>query len=204
MSIEILKNKAAYMEKYNDLIPTELKRMSFYMESSGEMYVRSYLVKNGMFALITTDFADALAKYLNGKKVLEVMSGAGYLAKALYDRGIDIIATDNNSWNLQQFSDFKIENLDAKQAIKKYNNVDYILVSWIPMGDAGTELIDTIKKYCPNTLILCIGESDDGCTANDYFFEHTECINDSRLHDSQVVFESFDGIYDCLELIKVI
>lgn len=198
--MRIEKNKAAYIEAYKDKVPSFSSNV---LSITDEFYVREELVKKGMFALITTDFADNLANYLKGKRVLEVMAGAGYLAYELQNRGVDIVATDNYSWGIHAHNDFPIENLSVYDAIRKYSDVDYILVSWIPMNDAATDLIRAVKKYCPDKLILHIGEGQSGCTGNDYFFNSVKEVFDNDLLQAQNSFEHFYGIHDELSLLKL-
>ena len=203
--MKIEQNKKAYIEKYKEDDTRHDSYISLpFIEGIGsialEFPVFQKLKEKGMFGLVTTEFADELAKFLKGKKVLEVMAGAGYLAHELHARGVDIIATDNFSWGIRPYNDFPIENLTAGEAIKKYSNVDYILVSWIPMDDSATELIKAVKKYCPKTPILHIGEGDGGCTGNEYFFDNVKVIEDPKLFPAQSSYERFSGIHDYLEL----
>lgn len=198
--MKIEKNKAAYIETYKHLIPQVAQSIG---RTVAEFSVREELASRGMFGLVTTDFADSLAKYLKGKKVLEVMAGAGYLAHELHIRGIDIVATDDYSWGLSAYNNFPIEHLSVSEAIKKYSEVDYILVSWIPMGEAGTDLIRAMKKYCPDKMLLHIGEHEGGCTGNDFFFDKVEEVFDENLIEAQRSFENFFGIHDNLSLLKL-
>ena len=213
--MKIEKNKEAYLKKYSDQtesFPLPFDDDLFSFGSVGvkrrssniaeEMKVFQTLKEHGMFGMVTEEFADELAKYLEGKKVLEVMAGAGYLAHELHTRGVDIIATDDYSWGIRPYNDFPIEALDAAEAVKKYSNVDYILVSWIPMGKPATSFIKAVKEYCSDTPILHIGEGGGGCTGNDYFFDNVIEIDDENLYPAQRKFENFFGVHDHLVLMK--
>lgn len=50
------------------------------------------------FARVFRKWTNPLAKFIGGRKVLEVMAGNGMLAYTLKRSGIDIIATDNIAW----------------------------------------------------------------------------------------------------------
>ena len=60
--------------------------------------LRKIATERNMWTLVSRDWVKVLAERIKGKKVLEVMAGAGWLAKALSDEGIEIFATDDYRW----------------------------------------------------------------------------------------------------------
>lgn len=151
-------------------------------------FMRQEYIKHAGYAIITKTFADNLAKYLSAFKCLEIMSGRGMLAKALRDRGVDIIATDDDSWDFhinQSPRWTEVEHIEAGDAIRKYNDVEYIIASWMPMDIKSKRIIRMIRKHNPYAKLIIIGEGFGGCTANDAFFDRIEPER------PDVVFESF-------------
>lgn len=123
----------------------------------------------GMWAIITKSFAKTLAEFIGDKRCLEIMSGAGWLAKALSEQGIKIIATDNNSWKHSQHSVFEVLNYEASEAVETYkDSYDILICSWPPYSES--RFTDACKKWGKDKLIIYIGESHEGCNANEEFF----------------------------------
>lgn len=134
--------------------------------------------RRGMFAIVDAVWTKALADWLDGRTVLEVMAGAGWLAKALSQHGIDVLATDDDSWHQPEKKDgqllidlspvYPVERLDARAAVRRYGaSRDVLLVSWPPMEDVIVEVCDLWGTDRP---IVYIGEDEGGCTACDAFF----------------------------------
>lgn len=135
---------------------------------------RAECTKRGMWALVDQRWTKVLADWIGKRRVLEVMAGMGWLAKALEDHGIDIIATDNGSWNdrVEGMNGpvHKIIRLDAVKAVRKYTgSVDILMVSWPPYGDK--KIIKACSIWGTDRPIVYIGEWD-GCCTTDAFFEH--------------------------------
>jgi hypothetical protein len=133
------------------------------------MLVFQELRKFGMYGAVDKVWSRKLAAHLRGKRVLEVMSGAGWLAKGLAQEGIFMIATDNYDKEFdQQGTVFAVEHLDAINAVTRYRQTaDVLLVSWPPYQD---EEICRVCKAWGEKPIIYIGEWEGGCTACDEFF----------------------------------
>lgn len=152
------------------------------------MAARDACLHRGMFAIVDQVWTRALADWIGQRTVLEVMAGAGWLAKALRQHGIDIVATDDNSWHNLGNDDVHfrfdltpvspIERLDAQAAITKYADRDILLVSWPPMEEA---IADACTLWGVGKPIVFIGEGDGGCTASENFFAHF-------CHDESLIF----------------
>lgn len=162
---------------------------------------RAYISRSG-FAVITKKFADKLAEYLNGKKCLEIMAGSGTMTKSLCDRGIDIIATDDYSWDGPIFENVKceVEKLSATEAIKKYSDVDVILVSWMPLDVDGLSIVSAIREHNPDVLIISIEED---CTANDTWYDHIVYEEDDSFKCVADAYSSWYFIRDIPQLCRV-
>ena len=111
----------------------------FNLEKITQNYIfREQCINKIGYVLLSHNLINALAVYLKNKKCLEVMAGCGSISKCLKDKGIDIIATDNYSWNNHCWFNKNnnwcdIENIDCVKAIQKYGqSIDYIIMSWPP------------------------------------------------------------------------
>ena len=187
----------------NKEIPEDLS--TNLLDSFNSGIFREYAIKHMGFALITKKFARGLAEYVGDKKCLEIMAGQGCLSKSLQDEGVDIITTDNYSWNgrLNMSNTWTdVEDIDCLEAIKKYGkDVSYILCSWIPYNNQiGYDALKLMNEINPECKMIVIGEGCGGCTADDLFFEHIERIDeDEKFVDN---FRSWSGIYDYASIVK--
>lgn len=182
--------------------------LSDFKSSMKSIIARDLLISRIGFILLSQDLADAFAKYLKGKKCLEIMCGSGALSKALQDRGIDIIPTDNFSWSSELVIDWNlrknywcdIENIDCIEAIEKYGqDIDYIIMSWPPYQESQAtqallKMREINKEYNKNIKLIYIGEGQCGCTADDEFFELLKVSN--NMQEINNVYEKYYGIYD--------
>jgi len=171
-----LESFLTYIREYK--IPPSPPEGSSSMGSIGVNYketdnAREECTDRGMWAIVDKVWTKQLADWIGGRGVLEIMAGAGWLAKALSDYGVNIIATDSGGWDKRHSKMkllFPIEKLEGGQAIKKYQNAEILLVSWPPYGD------HTICKICKEwgglRPIIYIGEGYIGCNAPSEFFDN--------------------------------
>lgn len=176
-----------------------------FLNSFNASLFRNYAIQYMGFALITKKFVRDLSKYIGDNKCLEIMSGQGCLSKSLRDEGIDIIATDNYSWDGRiDMSDLwtDIEKIDCLDAIRKYGkDVSYIICSWIPYENPiGYEALKLMNEVNSNCRMIVIGEGYGGCTADDLFFENLEEIEINEEFTRN--FRSWNCIHDYVSVIK--
>lgn len=120
------------------------------------MLVRSYCQSIGYYGVVTKDYCKELKDYIGDKKVLEIMSGRGFLAKGLSEEGVYVKATDDLSWSNMKNSVFNIENQSAIDAVKQNkDNFDILLISWPPFNEYAIN--DVIKEWGSKKEILYIG-----------------------------------------------
>ena len=126
--------------------------------------------KVGMFSIVDRHWTRVLAEWIGPRRVLEVMAGAGWLAKAMIEHGVAWLATDNGSWQPWPAVAPVLE-LSAREAVRRFGPDSEILVcSWPPYK--GRTFADACRRWGPDKPIVYIGESEGGCTANDTFFHH--------------------------------
>lgn len=157
----------------------------------------------GMYAHVSWKWVIPFASWISERKCLEVMAGAGHLSFALKKLGINIITTDDLSWQeLKKWTPVtEIEQLTANKAIRKYGkDVDIVIMAWPYMDSYAYQALKMLYIVNPNALVIYIGEGEGGCTADDRFFEHWDEIEDERLKEAQTKYERFFGMHDRIEL----
>lgn len=170
------------------------------MESYG---IKDKWIKQGMYAFVCWDWVNPFVEWIGTRKCLEIMSGAGWLAKALREKNVDIIATDDYSWVRPR--EWKIVSevieMNATSAIHTYGSqVDILIVSWPYMDDDAYNAIKTLHQVNPNALIVYIGEWESGCTASDKFFLHFEELNDENFQKVQDAYKTWWALHDTIYL----
>jgi hypothetical protein len=133
---------------------------------------RKIATERNMWAIVTQDWVKELAEWIGDQTVLEIMSGAGWLAKALYSEGIKILATDNYSWkHYNKKLVFDVKVLDGISAVKDFKNqYNLLLVSWPPYDK--DQICRICEEWGEEKPIIYIGEHEGGCNAVDEFFQH--------------------------------
>ena len=156
---------------------------------------RDQCTSRGMWALVDLEWTKELADIIGSTKCLEVMAGFGWLAKALKQHGVDIIATDDQTWNGNRHSQGKpfdfVEKLEALDAIEKYKDAEILIMSWPPYDD---DAACTIGEAWGNEKpIIYIGENRGGCNATDEFHQ---CFQGK----SDLSIPYWDGMHDYLQI----
>lgn len=171
---------------------------------------RDYLEDTyGMWSYVNAPFAKALADYLNGAPVLEIMAGNGYISKGLRNNNSNqqIYTTDSQAWTKENETGkhpvTKIEKLDASDAIKKYGEqVDYVIMSWAPdKGESDWEVLQLLRQDYPDIKFLVIGEKD-GATNSKKFWQAAQLSQDAALQKVNQQLHSFDLIDEQIYLVK--
>ena len=171
--------------------------------------LRSDFIKTIGFTLISNDWIKPLSQWIGNRKCLEVMTGTGSLSFALQQQDINIIATDNFSWegnsNWNDNENYwtEIEHIDAIEAVEKYGkDIDIIIMSWPYMDDTAHRILQSMREVNPNCIMIFIGEGMGGCTADDEFFESIQEIEDTEFEQAVSNFKQWWGIHDYPQLVK--
>lgn len=156
--------------------------------------VRDLIDETIGFCHVHSLFIDALSTFLKNKgPVVELMAGNGFLSNCLMQKNIDIIPTDDFSWKSSWNKLYcDVQNINAADTIKKYQNCEYIICSWPYMDD---DFANAIQLLRPDQKLIYIGESRGGCTASDAFFEGVEEIESDE--SWWKIYSSFDSRYLC-------
>jgi hypothetical protein len=187
------------------IIPDEMPKFKDRFSLDAFM-ARSNYIEEGMFAFVSWKWVNPLVEWIGERKCLEVMAGRGILALALKRKGIQMIATDDFSWaNKVEGDTFKkwadsltdVEEMDAVDAAEAYGkDIDILIMSWAYMDDTAYRVIKKLYEVNPLALVVCIGESCGGCTADNQFFAHFEEVPDEKFATVEAKFERWNGLHD--------
>lgn len=158
------------------------------------------------FVNLTLETIDGLSKYLENKKCLEICSGTGLLAHLLQENGINVIPTDIATSNDNKYEVLRTENftnviqMDGLKAIKKFDT-DVLIMAWPPyQNPIAANALKVFFNKNPNGEIIYVGEWEDGCTADDRFFELIQ-KNDIICNFLDIEYESLPGIHDAFYIL---
>lgn len=186
-------------EKLSDALPKldhQLRSFRDYLET-----------EYGMWAYISAPFAKRLAKFINGRKTLEVMAGNGYISKGLQDNHQSVIATDSKDWTTENETGkhpvIEIEQLSAQDAVTKYGDqVEVIIMSWAPDGlPIDWALLQQIRALKRPIDFVTIGEKN-GATNSEPFWENAKFIENEAIRELNAHYSRFDLIDDRVYLVQ--
>lgn len=170
--------------------------------------IREKVTASMGFSFVCNSWVLPLAHWIGGRKCLEVMAGSGALSCALRRSSIDIIATDNYSWD-RWFDDTRnlwtdVVQKDCIHSIEEYGkDVDIIIMSWPYMDDNAYKCLLKMREVNKDCVMVYIGEGQGGCTANADFFDNISIVGDDALFNiASQQYISWQGIHDELYLIK--
>lgn len=143
--------------------------------------------------MLAKEWIDPFAKWIGNRKVLEIGCGCGALSYNLKQRGVNLTAIDNQSWNNRGWhtdetllwdKDIVVE--DYFQVSKNYKDYDLYILAHPMTGEFPTNVVKRIKELNNKALIILIGPLAD---LDDDFFSFVEVINDDE------EFNSFNSKY---------
>jgi len=145
---------------------------------------RRECISRGMWAMVEQTWTQELADWIGNRDCLEIMAGAGWLAKALFNKGVAITATDDYSWDGNQHS----KDMKRVHPVSLMHSIDAVLlpvaevliVSWPPYG--GSDIIDACRLWGPERPVVYIGEGVGGCNAPEEFFKYFDTSEDPGIH----------------------
>ena len=152
----------------------KLRHSKIFDESTNVIRTDIYKVKDNYnaiygYAVPTEEAIDHITEFVGEDEVIEVGAGKGLWAKLLKCKGVDIIATDDFSTHqdvlhAETFTD--IEDLSAKQAVRKYGSHNVLMMVWPAPGHLSSMASDALKSFTGNKIVY-VGElSPEGCTGD--------------------------------------
>jgi hypothetical protein len=101
---------------------------------SQKRFLMPLVQSRGIYCFYSRALIKELAGLIDRRSCLEIAAGDGTLASLLTEAGAPVTATDDFSWSHAiQYPD-RVEKLDAKAALEKYNP-QVVLCSWPPPGN---------------------------------------------------------------------
>ena len=173
--------------------------------------LQKMFINNIGFVLLSKEWVKALSRWIGNRRCLEVMTGSGVLSAELRKQGVNIIATDDYSWekekrgeNIAWTKNQQVEALDAILSLEKYGkNVDVLIMSWPPYADEiAVKVLRKMRKVNPSCVMVYIGEQEGGCNANDEFFSVIKEIEDESFRAVNQKFQNWPLINDHPVLIR--
>jgi len=179
------------------------KRVALFGEYKNEIHGRDYCTARGMWACVYKSWVTKLAQWIDGRSVLEIMGGYGWLSKALRREGVEILCTDDGSWGKRRHFDgqpvTEIMELDAVGAVTEAAQLyDIVLCSWPHKSSAA--FIDACKLI-PGKTFIYIGEDDKGCCAAPEFFKLF--VADPRKDQPVTDLFTWDLVYDSVKVGRI-
>lgn len=190
--IEYIKNA-----DHNQPVPTQAQWADFTNNWLSIDFRRTYCT-NFSWAIITAELIDELVKICQGKRVVDIGCGSGFLLGKLKERGIDIVGYDSRSTHNFEFYHPDVEFKDYRDIELK--NFDLVIISW-PSYDH-TEINQVIENMHDGQLLVHCGESHGGCTGDDDFNDCLESQFVEVPNNLAAVEHSWMSIHDHWNLLK--
>jgi hypothetical protein len=158
----------------------------------------------GMYAFVSWNWVEPFAEWIGNRRVLDVMAGRGWLTYALRQKGINVVATDDFSWGHPSSALTDVLVMDALQAVESFGaSTDLLIISWPPMDNVAAKIIKRLYEINPDCLVLYIGESGGGCTADQAFEDTFGLILDEAFSEKVASrYETWQPLHDGLYLGK--
>ncbi len=118
----------------HDLIrkPVSLRWFRFWWRMNSQKRLLMPLVqKKGIYCFYTRELIKALAMMIGRQSCLEIAAGDGTLSRFLAEEGVNIAATDNQSWQHAIEYPDDVQKIEAKQALQRYQP-EVVICSWPP------------------------------------------------------------------------
>lgn len=130
---------------------------------------RHSLCKRFSWTITDPDTVAFVAEHSAGRLV-DPMAGTGYWGWVLTQAGIDVAAYDlapsTNTYHEGVPLYCAVEQLDGAEAVKLHADRT-LLLSWPPMDDAGTRILQAYE----GDRVVFIGEPEGGCTGLEELYE---------------------------------
>lgn len=164
---------------------------------------RQTIIKSfGVWHLPNKLWLSDLNQFIDGRRVLEIMSGNGVISSQLRLFGNNVIATDNFDWHGQdiQHPDLWTEVicLDALEAIKAMS-YDVVILIWAPDTDeTDWQVLQGLRAQHFNGDFIVIGEKN-GATNSQLFWQNAKLARPKKLNQHH---QPFDFISDQVWLVQ--
>lgn len=134
------------------------------------------------YCLPTDEVLTLLARMLKAKKTLDAGSGSGWLADALAERGVDVVACDRVDYRKESNSGYPlrvVHRLDVLGDVLDFlpGSFDAVLLVW---PNYKVEFAENVAKAMRSGQMLVFeGEESGGYTGSDEFFSYRDRMFDA-------------------------
>lgn len=91
--------------------------------------------RRGIYCFYSDALVRSLARVADGRRTLEIAAGDGTLTSFLHRRGVDVVATDDYSWqDTVDYADH-VQRMDAVTALRTHRP-EVVICSWPPVGNS--------------------------------------------------------------------
>jgi hypothetical protein len=98
-------------------------------------YLMPLVQPKGIYCFYSHELINGLAGIIGGRSCLEIAAGDGTLSRFLKDRGVQVTATDDYSWQHSVSYPEWVINKDAREALRLYSP-EVVICSWPPSGNS--------------------------------------------------------------------
>lgn len=138
--------------------------------------LRDKIVRQYAWTLPCVEYIQTIKKHIiTGQPLYDLMAGTGFVAKILKNNGIQTISSDiniitrKNKYNHKPTHD-DVEEIDAKEKIKQFENPVNVLLSWVPFKS--TLDYEIAKSLPSNSVLFVVGENQKGATGSEIFWDY--------------------------------
>lgn len=101
--------------------------------------------KKGIYCFYSQTLIKELAAMIGNRSCIEIAAGDGTLSRFLVEEGVNIAATDNQSWNHTIEYPDDVKDMGAKEALQTYQP-QVVVCSWPPPGNHFERLVFSTKS----------------------------------------------------------
>lgn len=122
------------------------------------------------FPIVSGEALSEVVSHLEGRPVLEVGAGGGYLAHLLEGQGVDILATDlgDRPYMPEPKVWTEVQTLDGVSAVRDHPH-RVVLISWPDDFNQESGWSDQVLEATQAEMIIYLGEGLGECTGSDRF-----------------------------------
>lgn len=140
--------------------------------------LRDAIVRQYAWSLPCVEYITTIKKHMiPGRPLYDLMAGSGFVAKILNKHGIRTISSDiggitnKNMYSHEPLHD-DIEEIDALEKVKQFNDPVNVLLSWVPWKST---LDYQIAKALPSkSKLFVVGEPKTGMTGSVTFWDYVD------------------------------
>ncbi len=146
-----LRRRPAPLRAYRLLAPALTQRR----------FLMPLVMPEGIYCFYTGALVKALSRLIGDRTCLEVAAGDGTLSRFLADAGVNILATDDQSWSDGVRFQDSVTRMDARTALRTHAP-EVVVCSWPPPGNSFEKHVFSTPSVQTYILIGSTGETASG------------------------------------------